>query len=805
MAKLGKYELLRPLASGGMAELYLARQSGLGGFQKTVVVKWLHPQFATDDTVVKMFVDEARIAARLNHTNIVQIYDLGEANGDYFIAMEYVAGRNLREIQAREKELGRYMPYGLVAYVISRMCRGLYHAHVFKDESDRPLEIVHRDVSPQNVLLSFEGEVKLADFGIAKAASRAAETQAGILKGKVAYMSPEQVEGKPVDARSDIFSAGILLYELTCRRRLFRRNSDFATMRAVIKDPIPPPSAVMEDVPDEIEMIITRALARDPAQRYPDAQQMHQELEHAIRANGWTVGASEAAEFMVEMFGGDGWEEETVRIPADEDPLTGAERGDPTPSAETSPSMPSHRAFIEAPTVITPEQGRSGFAKDLGDDPPTTPHGQVRRPPAARFPVEPATVIGPPSFDDIQDDGVEQTSPGIPAHLEEVPTSPSIEEVHVQSSALSAPAPATTTPDPPGPPPAPPAIPPRPPARPAGPPPSSPRAGQALRATSSGPSTIPDSPPAGMNPLEAVAPPAHPPASPGVPDSPAGAAPDPPPVTPPAPPARTAAQTAQLPRTGDMLAGGLEPMPTVAAIPAPPARRLPPKLLLGLSIVVLLGALTVLVVHLWRRGVIGPRRLAVVQVTSKPAGATVYLDGEKRFGVTPLSLHGVMLEQAHMLVVALDGYEPWRLRLVLNRDQFERHVIADLRPVGRGGAPGMLVVKADQPGAQVFLDGELKGTAPITIDRVKSGEAHTLVVKKDGFDDEVIQIDALRPQEKRPVWVKLTPAGKKPLNKKGVERPKRKGDAPAAPVVLPSRATVPPLREGNVGERVPGK
>lgn len=293
MIKLGRYELVKRLARGGMAELLLARQAGPEGFEKLLVIKRLLPSLADQEDIVRMFLNEARIAARLTHPNIVQIFDLGKTGSEYFIAMEYVNGRDLRAIQKSADKQEQPLPYELSSYVLTCVCRGLHHAHTLRDTSGSLLGLVHRDVSPHNVLLSFSGDVKLADFGIAKATALAAETQAGVLKGKFAYMSPEQIRGEELDARSDVFSAGILLHELVCWQRLFRRESDFATIRAVESEAVPPPSAIRDDVPDVLENVIMRALDRDRDLRYATAQEMQMDLETVISDLGWRCGPVE--------------------------------------------------------------------------------------------------------------------------------------------------------------------------------------------------------------------------------------------------------------------------------------------------------------------------------------------------------------------------------------------------------------------------------------------------------------------------------------------------------------------------------
>jgi tRNA A-37 threonylcarbamoyl transferase component Bud32 len=304
MIKLGRYELVERLARGGMAELLLARQAGPEGFEKLLVIKRLLQSLSDQDDIVRMFLNEARIAARLTHPNIVQIFDLGQTDNDeYFIAMEYVRGRDLRAIQKAADKQEHPIPHELSTYVLSCVCRGLHHAHTLRDSATGSLlGLVHRDVSPHNVLLSFSGDVKLADFGIAKATALAAETQAGVLKGKFAYMSPEQIRGEELDARSDVFSAGILLHEIVCWQRLFRRESDFATIRAVESDPIPPPSALRDDVPDALERVIMRALERDRDRRYASAQEMQMDLEGVISDLGWRCGPVELANFLTGLF-----------------------------------------------------------------------------------------------------------------------------------------------------------------------------------------------------------------------------------------------------------------------------------------------------------------------------------------------------------------------------------------------------------------------------------------------------------------------------------------------------------------------
>jgi serine/threonine protein kinase len=220
--RFGKYLILDKIATGGMAELFRAKITSVEGFEKLVAIKKILPNLTQDSNLVTMFIDEAKLAAMLTHQNIVQIYDLGSMEGAYFIAMEYIHGKDLRVLSNKSKEKELPLPLGYALYITSRICSGLDYSHNLKDFQGNPLKLIHRDISPQNILVTYEGEVKIVDFGIAKAARKSVDTREGLIKGKVAYMSPEQAAGKTIDHRSDIFSAGILLYEMITGVRMFQ-------------------------------------------------------------------------------------------------------------------------------------------------------------------------------------------------------------------------------------------------------------------------------------------------------------------------------------------------------------------------------------------------------------------------------------------------------------------------------------------------------------------------------------------------------------------------------------------------------
>jgi serine/threonine protein kinase len=300
---LGRYQLLALLATGGMAEIYLARQTGIQGFNRLVVVKRVLPQLAQDNNFLQMFFDEARIAAHLNHPNIVQIFDLGNEGGQYFIAMEYLEGESLAYLVSEAKKTDKVMPNEIAAGIVSQICDGLGYAHKLCDETGQPMNIVHRDINPQNIIVMFSGQVKLVDFGIAKAALQEHNTTVGTLKGKLSYMSPEQCRSQPLDASSDVFSLGILFWELLTHTRLFRRRNEIDTINAIIADEIPLVRRLQPDVPKELESIVRRALQRNPAKRYANAAEMGAALRNVIRIHSEEVSKEDISIFIEKVFG----------------------------------------------------------------------------------------------------------------------------------------------------------------------------------------------------------------------------------------------------------------------------------------------------------------------------------------------------------------------------------------------------------------------------------------------------------------------------------------------------------------------
>ena len=279
MRSFGKYRLLEPLASGGMADVFRAEVAGAAGVTKEVALKLVRGEHGPESEFVRMFIQEARLASRLTHANVVQVFEFDEVEGRYYIAMELVRGRNLARVVDRARELGLRLGLARVVHVGVEVARGLAYAHRLAGPDGAPLGLVHRDVSPHNVLVSFEGEVKIADFGIARAMNRAGITEPGTIKGKIAYMAPEQARGDAVDARADVFSLGVVLWELCTGRRLFARTSDAATLAALLgDDEVSAPSGWNEGVAPELDQAIRAALEKDPARRTRSAE----ELAHAL-------------------------------------------------------------------------------------------------------------------------------------------------------------------------------------------------------------------------------------------------------------------------------------------------------------------------------------------------------------------------------------------------------------------------------------------------------------------------------------------------------------------------------------------
>jgi serine/threonine protein kinase/Flp pilus assembly protein TadD len=300
--RFGEYVLLQKIAQGGMAELFLAKRRGVEGFEKTVAIKRILPELSWNRDFVSMFINEAKIAARLSHPNIVQIFDFGKIDNYYFIAMEYVHGENLRTILQRAEEKKIPLSADIAALIAARACAGLEHAHRKSDESGKPLGIVHRDVSPQNVLVSYDGDVKVVDFGIAKAVAENPEATRGVLKGKLAYLSPEQVSGRNLDARSDVFAMGLVLYELLVGKKLFDQPDPADVLDSITKIDANEVSRSVPGLNRALREALGRSLAPDPEQRFLSAGEMQMALDDYVRSRGDAVGTMQLTNLMRLLF-----------------------------------------------------------------------------------------------------------------------------------------------------------------------------------------------------------------------------------------------------------------------------------------------------------------------------------------------------------------------------------------------------------------------------------------------------------------------------------------------------------------------
>ena len=301
----GKYLLLERLNVGGMAEVFVAKAFGVEGFERILAIKKILPTMAEDEEFITMFIDEARISVQLNHANVVHIHELGKHDDAYYIAMEYVPGKDLRSLLERFRRRKEIMPTAMAVYCATKICEGLDYAHRKKDARGQELFIIHRDVSPQNILISFEGEVKIIDFGIAKAANRSQKTQAGILKGKFGYMSPEQVRGLPIDRRSDIFAVGVIIYEMLTGEKLFVGESDFSTLEKVRNAEVPAPRQFNPNIPAGLEKVVMKALAREQEERYQWSSDLQEDLMRFLLAGDAIYSGKHLAAFMKDAFAED--------------------------------------------------------------------------------------------------------------------------------------------------------------------------------------------------------------------------------------------------------------------------------------------------------------------------------------------------------------------------------------------------------------------------------------------------------------------------------------------------------------------
>ncbi|MBI1946065.1 MAG: protein kinase [Deltaproteobacteria bacterium] len=392
----GRYLLLDKVASGGMAEVWRGKTSGEAGFQRMFAIKKILPHVAEDQEFISMFTDEANITSRLQHGNIGQVYEFSKVGDTYYIAMEYISGKDLKTVWSYNRSRKTTMPLELAAFIVARMADGLDYAHRLTDNFGQDAGIVHRDVSPQNVLLSWDGEVKVIDFGIAKAQEKSGRTRPGTLKGKFAYMSPEQIRGLNLDGRADIFALGVVLYEMCTGERGFSADSEFSLLEMVRNVEIKPPTIVNRDIPADLERIIYKALAKDREHRYQTGAELSEELQRFLIMKGKPPNRQDLSRYLKENFTVD-FEKERARLESyKEISLDEVEPSQPPASSRQTgahaPVPKEQDVHDDATAAWAQEDDAFASAKEPPRKAPA-PSGGIR-PPARTQPVAVDTVAG---------------------------------------------------------------------------------------------------------------------------------------------------------------------------------------------------------------------------------------------------------------------------------------------------------------------------------------------------------------------------------------------------------------------------
>jgi eukaryotic-like serine/threonine-protein kinase len=360
--RVDRYELMGEIASGGMATVYLARLTGMGGFQRFVAMKRLHPHLASEKEFVEMFLDEARIAARIHHPNVVPILEVGASTVGYYLVMEYIEGDTLARLLARAASTGKRLPVSIALRIAIDMLSGLHAAHELHDDQNQPVHLVHRDVSPQNVLVGQDGIARITDFGVARAASRLTATRVGQLKGKIAYMAPEQAAGaEDLDRRADVFSSGIVIWEALAQKRLFKAENEAATLSRVMTEPVPLLFQIAPQVSKEVSGIVMRALDRDVNKRFLSCAAFADALEAAAALKDKVATPRELAAYVAEVMGQEiAQQRDNVR--------TWLAHSEPTGAAAELPSGVIPSSSVSAAAISIPgsiEASRSGLSASL--------------------------------------------------------------------------------------------------------------------------------------------------------------------------------------------------------------------------------------------------------------------------------------------------------------------------------------------------------------------------------------------------------------------------------------------------------
>jgi serine/threonine-protein kinase len=389
-SRLGRYTVRAKIAEGGMAIVYLGRSSDVD--HPIVALKVIRPEYARDLQFVAMFLDEAKLVSRLAHSSIVKVYEQASQDGQLFIAMELLFGQSLATVWEASEKRGPRLPPEVVAFIGARVADGLHHAHELKDEAGVPQDVVHRDINPSNIFITYGGQVKIIDFGLAKAVDRLTSTMAGVVKGKLAYMAPEQIAGPSVDRRTDLFALGTTLWELTVGRRLFKGANDVETMRKVREARVPDPCSLVPAYPPALAAILMRALAKDRDTRYRTAADLGKDLDAYVMAGGRIVTPSTLIEIMTNLFPGE----------RDRDASWFEDTGLPIRTVPLAPlSLPSMDLVSATQSLAPAGVPRASLSSTIGTEPTILALPRAPPPPSAPLvdskatPIEPSTGAGP--------------------------------------------------------------------------------------------------------------------------------------------------------------------------------------------------------------------------------------------------------------------------------------------------------------------------------------------------------------------------------------------------------------------------
>jgi serine/threonine protein kinase len=673
----GPYTLTRRLAVGGMAEVYVAKTQGIGGFEKLLAIKVIHPTYSEDEQFITMLVEEAKLSVLLNHNNVVQTFDLGCTEDTYFIAMELVEGADCYRMLKALRQRKALLPLDICAYIVSAVCSALDYAHRKRDSGGNPLRIVHRDVSPQNVLVSFSGDVKLADFGIAKAALRTQDTQVGIIKGKYYYMSPEQAWGDPMDHRSDIFSAGVVLHELLTGEMLYQADNLPELLDRVRKAELRPPSAFRRDVPAELDAITMKALARRAEDRYESAHDLGQALTQFLYQHQPSFTTARVARLMSQLFAEE-YAAATGAPPPSQEKLLAA---DPGRRDSVTAKMTVGEYEPDAKSVIfdlrrtrddLPTLGRASSS----DDRPTNPNAirVTARPPRYTSKQAPPVLATPRPGEDEDAPTMMLDRAGLAlADLAAGLESPSAhgddfgddENTVVEDIGIGAQL-------------------------------------QDLLAAEARPANSPSG--RGSPSVKLSASLAE--------DADVYLHPDD--MTPPGP-----SSIPKAPRVPREAAAMLTPM-TSSVTPRPSGSRVL-EALRWTVIAALVGLVTYLVIA----KAIKPEPVPVVRIDSVPRGAELWLDGQRLPDPTPARIEGLVVGTDHALEVRLAGHEPWTTHLRVQAGEQEQ--VAALVAVGR-----IVEIVSEPAGAEVRCNGVLEGRTPLRLGRRRVGEVLDISVTIEG-------------------------------------------------------------------------